>query len=197
MFYTVMEYAAGGELTKYVKDSTCLSENKAKFLTKQIQDGIRYIHSKNVIHRDLNPNNLLFIDEEKERLIVKYFLKIKIIDFGISGFSKGNIKEKVNYGTVRFIPPEVASNKDYSSNPQIDIWAIGVIVYFMVTGAYPFDADTDEKIMNQIISKEVTFPKNIKLSATCKSLIQGLLTKNPDIRIDLNNKLFDDWYNEE
>lgn len=65
-----MEYASGGELTKYVKENKCLSENKAKELTRQIQQGIIYIHSKNVIHRDLNPNNILFADKTYERILV-------------------------------------------------------------------------------------------------------------------------------
>jgi len=69
-----MEYASGGELTKFVKDNKCLSENKAKEFTRQIQDGIKYIHSKNVIHRDLNPNNILFSNENHDRLVVFYKL---------------------------------------------------------------------------------------------------------------------------
>jgi len=65
-----MEYASGGELTKYVREKKCLSENKAKDLARQIHQGITYIHSKNVVHRDLNPNNILFADETKERILV-------------------------------------------------------------------------------------------------------------------------------
>jgi serine/threonine protein kinase len=69
-FYTVMEWASGGELTKHVKDKGCLGESSAKIIAKQIQEGIKYIHSKNVIHRDLNPNNILFSDESKKRIQV-------------------------------------------------------------------------------------------------------------------------------
>ncbi len=66
-----MEYASGGELTKYVKDNKCLNELETKFLARQIQEGMKYIHSKNVIHRDLNPNNILFSNENHERLLVR------------------------------------------------------------------------------------------------------------------------------
>ena len=94
-----MEYAKGGELTTFLKNKVMLSENEAKRIFKQIHDAVRYIHSKNVIHRDLNPNNILFLDENHDNIV--------IIDFGISGSYTGNVKEKINAGTVKFVPPEV------------------------------------------------------------------------------------------
>lgn len=70
-FYTVMDLAKGGELSKYINDQKCLSERTAKRLFKQIHHAVLYIHSKNVIHRDLKPNNILFLDENNENLVVK------------------------------------------------------------------------------------------------------------------------------
>ena len=63
-------------------------------------DAIKYIHSKSIIHRDLKPNNILFLDKKKENIV--------IIDFGISGYSCGNIHENVKAGTMKFVPPEVS-----------------------------------------------------------------------------------------
>lgn len=94
-----MEYAKGGELNAYLRDKKTLAEYEARRIFKQIHEAVSYMHSKNVIHRDLNPNNILFLDENKENIV--------IIDFGISGLFFGNIKEKINAGTVRFVPPEV------------------------------------------------------------------------------------------
>jgi serine/threonine protein kinase len=98
-FYSVMEFAKGGELSSYISSEKCLAEKTAKRLFQQLHDAVKYMHSKSVIHRDLKPNNILFLDEKKENLIV--------IDFGISGFYSGNIKEKIKAGTTRFLPPEV------------------------------------------------------------------------------------------
>lgn len=69
-FYTVMDLAKGGELSKYINDQKCLSERTAKKLFRQIHKAVSYIHSKSVIHRDLKPNNILFLDENKENLVV-------------------------------------------------------------------------------------------------------------------------------
>jgi calcium/calmodulin-dependent protein kinase I len=97
-----MELAKGGELTNYLKEKKLLPEADAKRIFKQIHESVKYIHSKNVIHRDINPNNILFLDEARENIV--------LIDFGISGFYSGNVKEKINAGTVRFVPPEVKFN---------------------------------------------------------------------------------------
>jgi serine/threonine protein kinase len=94
-----MQLAKGGELESYIKQNKTLTEIEAMRIFKQLHEAVAYIHGKNVIHRDLNPYNVLFLDESRENLV--------IIDFGISGTFSGNVKEKINAGTVRFVPPEV------------------------------------------------------------------------------------------
>lgn len=70
-FYTVMDYAKGGELSTYLQSESLLSECEARRIFKQIHEAVRYIHSKNVVHRDLKPNNILFLDKNLENLVVK------------------------------------------------------------------------------------------------------------------------------
>jgi serine/threonine protein kinase len=69
-FYNVMEYAKGGELNAYISDKKLLAEAEAKKIFIQLHDAVKYIHSKNVIHRDLKPNNILFLDDKKESIVV-------------------------------------------------------------------------------------------------------------------------------
>ena len=69
-----MNFAEGGELYNHVIEKKCLSEEEAKSITKQICEGIKYIHTRNVIHRDLNPNNILFTDKDKECINVNLFI---------------------------------------------------------------------------------------------------------------------------
>jgi len=68
-----MEYARGGELGNYLRKEKILNEFEARRVFKQLHEAVRYIHSKNVVHRDLKPNNILFLDEQRENLVVKYF----------------------------------------------------------------------------------------------------------------------------
>jgi serine/threonine protein kinase len=136
-FYLVMDYARGGELSKLLEEKRKLSETEAKKIFKQIYNAVCYIHGKNIIHRDLKPNNILFLDEERTH--------IAIIDFGISGTANGNQREQIKAGTAKFLPPEMLSGKEYSSNTKLDIWALGVILYRMVEGCYPFEGKNNRK----------------------------------------------------
>lgn len=99
-FYMVMDYAEGGELAQLIAEKNWLTEKEAKKIFSQIVEAVSFIHNRNVIHRDLKPNNILFLDKMRERVI--------IIDFGICGYSSGNIQEKVKAGTLKFVPPEVS-----------------------------------------------------------------------------------------
>ena len=186
-FYTVMDFAEGGELTLLLKDKGALSEDEAKKIFKQIFEAVCYIHSQNIIHRDLKPNNILFLDKERTQVV--------IIDFGISGMANGNQREKIKAGTTSFLPPEIASGEEFSSNQKLDIWAMGIILYLMVEGSYPFDGKNTKEIITAILKNRLEFNKKIKISQPLKTLIGGMLEKNYRFRIDDDSELFNKWFN--
>ena len=185
-FYTVMDFAEGGELTYLLKEKGTLTEDEAKKIFKQIYEAVCYIHSQNIIHRDLKPNNILFLDKERTHIV--------IIDFGISGMANGNQREKIKAGTTSFLPPEMASGEEYSSNPKLDIWAMGIILYLMVEGCYPFDGKNTKEIIISILRDKLEFNKKIKISYPLKTLIGGMLEKNYRFRIDDDSELFNKWF---
>ena len=185
-FFTIMDNAKGGELSTLLHEKGRLTEKEAKKIFEQVFQAVCFIHSKNIIHRDLKPNNILFLDTEKTHVV--------LIDFGISGFSNGNSKEAVLAGTTRFLPPEMASGNSFLSSPKLDIWAMGIILYRMVQGVFPFEGKNDGEIIESIIKSPLRFRKKVKISNECKEVISGMLEKNSKFRIGTDSDLFDNWF---
>ena len=185
--YIVMKYAKGGELTTILKKEG-IEESKVKIYYKQIIKAIRFIHCNNVIHRDLKPTNILFLDEKKNKIV--------IIDFGISGIANGNNSDVIKAGTALYLPPEIILKKNFKSSPKLDIWALGIILYQMIFGKCPFVGKDLSSTLNAIAYNSLTFPKYFIVSESLLNLIQGLLKKKPSDRIDINSELFDKWFND-
>jgi serine/threonine protein kinase len=183
--YNVMEYAKGGELTQYINNTKEIPEDKIKSIFKQIYDAVKYIHNKNIIHRDLKTNNIVFLDEEKTN--------VAIIDFGISStFCGGDV---LKAGTLRYLPPEALEGNDRNSI-KIDMWALGVILYILYFKTFPFDGKTSSDIKKKIIFEPVNYPKNIKIRKTLMHLINKLLEKNFNERISTGDESFNDYFND-
>ena len=183
-----MQYAEGGELTQLLVSNDVIPEQRIKDIFIQIHNAVKFIHSKNVIHRDLKPNNILFLDKEKTQIV--------LIDFGISGNCNGSSREVIKAGTLKYVPPEVISGEGYQSSPKIDIWAIGIILYLINFKEFPFEGN-DNEVMNKIINQKIKFPTGKKIRKSLVNLIEGLLEKNPTVRIEINDSMFDEWYVDE
>ena len=110
----------------------------ARKILEQILNAVYYWHQKGIIHRDLKLENVLFSDIET--------LEIKVVDFGIAGYIRNNIGEDTDFGTVRYMAPEVLSNKDKKASRAIDIWAWGVILYTMLWNKFPFSGKNKCKL---------------------------------------------------
>ncbi|KAJ6665949.1 hypothetical protein lerEdw1_000852 [Lerista edwardsae] len=118
----IMEYVDGGELFDRITDENySLTELDAILFTKQICEGIHYLHQHYILHLDLKPENILCVNHTGNQ--------IKIIDFGLARRYKPREKLKVNFGTPEFLAPEVV-NYDFVSFPT-DMWSIGVIAYML------------------------------------------------------------------
>ena len=185
----IMEYINGGNLFSFVKKRRKLNEKTSKFLFKQIILGIKYIHSQNIVHRDIKLENIL-IDIKNN---------IKICDFGISKIL--NLKEKLydQCGTPMYMAPEIfLSNKEKGYEPYpIDLWSAGIALYIMLSGTLPFCTknDLNEKdkfsLRNSIINSEFKPIENISNEAL--DLLNGLLRKDPKKRFKINDVLNHPW----
>ena len=190
--FIVMEYLSGGSLKNYLnKKRFNFSEKRAAEIIFQIGLGIQYLHQYGIVHRDLKPDNIMLTENEN-------MSQIKIMDFGLSKIM--GPKEHVidGFGTLSFVAPEVLVRTPY--NKEVDIWSIGVILFYMLSGILPFDdiSDNEELIAKMIVFNDCEFENNIwkKRSNDVVDLIKKCLVKNPQKRIKIDDFLNHKWFKE-
>uniref|UniRef100_A0A672L980 non-specific serine/threonine protein kinase n=1 Tax=Sinocyclocheilus grahami TaxID=75366 RepID=A0A672L980_SINGR len=165
----VMEYVNGGELFFHLSRERVFSEDRTRFYGAEIVSALDYLHSAKIVYRDLKLENLM-LDKDGH---------IKITDFGLC---KEGITDaatmKTFCGTPEYLAPEVLEDNDYGR--AVDWWGLGVVMYEMMCGRLPFYNQDHEKLFELILMEDIKFPRT--LSADAKSLLSGLLIKDPNKR---------------
>ncbi|XGW18809.1 hypothetical protein V3C99_002980 [Haemonchus contortus] len=130
--FAVFEMAPKGELFDQLNKTVTVSEKKARRLMRQLFDGVAYMHSRNIVHRDLKLENILCIDDER----------IVISDFGFATILRENETLRELCGTPGYLSPEILRCQMYEDAPgysfPVDEWALGVIMYTLLAGYAPF-----------------------------------------------------------
>lgn len=160
--YIVTEYASGGELYTRISKEGKFQEDEAKCIFAQLTAAVEHMHKKGIIHRDIKSENVFFA---KERLI-------KLGDFGFSTYSEKNQTLTTFCGSPPYAAPELFRDENYIGI-YVDFWAMGILLYFMVTGLMPFRAENVGKLKRSILDGHYTIPPHV--SADCQQLIRGLL----------------------
>ena len=145
-FYIITELCEGGELFDKIGEKGSFTKNEAAWIMKQLLSAVNYIPSNNIVHRDLKPENIL-LDTKHDNNI------IKIIDWGTARFFDNSKKMNRISGTPYYIAPEVLAEK---YDEKCDIWSCGVILYILLCGYPPFNADIDELILEKIKAGKFT-----------------------------------------
>uniref|UniRef100_A0AAV2LXG5 non-specific serine/threonine protein kinase n=1 Tax=Knipowitschia caucasica TaxID=637954 RepID=A0AAV2LXG5_KNICA len=136
----VMEYASRGELFDYIQERKRLQETEARSLFRQITSAVHYLHKNGVVHRDLKLENIL-LDQD---------LNVKLADFGLSNhFQKGTLLQTY-CGSPLYASPEIVQGQPYQG-PEVDCWALGVLLYALMYGSMPFDGASHKVLIEQII----------------------------------------------
>lgn len=157
--FFAMKFKQGGELYHHLRKSTRFPESTAKFYACQIIQGLAYLHSLNIMYRDMKPENVL-LDE---------FGNACLADFGISKILDPKDTTKSFVGTPEYVAPEIVLQKGH--NKAVDIWCFGVLLYEMVFGIPPFYNKNQNVMLNWVVKLEPTFPKMIKITDELTNLI--------------------------
>ena len=169
----VMEYLAGGELYEYWKrfPNQQMPEREVAEIMLQLASALEYCHNNRIIHRDMKFQNVILleqIDELPTNETAPSKIHVKIADFGIFGSMRGTVAERHNAGSIKYMSPELLQGNN-QSDPKIDIWALGVLMYAMIIGHYPFDGVTRENVKECIIGKEIDFGEKKRVLQVAKS----------------------------
>uniref|UniRef100_A0A673JG42 non-specific serine/threonine protein kinase n=1 Tax=Sinocyclocheilus rhinocerous TaxID=307959 RepID=A0A673JG42_9TELE len=180
--YLVLEFAGGGDVHTRISSGGKLSDQESKIVFAQILSAIiiylcSFQHENNIIHRDLKAENVLYTTNSC----------IKVADFGFST-RVNNLNQALDTycGSPPYAAPELF--KDESCiGPPVDVWAMGVLLFFMVTGTLPFRADTVAKLRQSVLEGAYVLPTWV--SAPCQRLIRGILKPEPSERCAIDQML--------
>lgn len=163
--FLVMEYVNGGDLMFQIQKARKFNEERSRFYAAEVVLALQYLHQNGVIYRDLKLDNVL-LDKDGH---------IKLADFGMCKESmKPGGYTNTFCGTPDYIAPEILQEKPYGFS--VDWWALGVLMYEMMAGQPPFEADNEDDLFESIKHDDVLYP--VWLSKEAVSILKGFMTKN-------------------
>ncbi|XP_067871381.1 death-associated protein kinase 2 isoform X3 [Heterodontus francisci] len=182
----ILELVSGGELFDFLAQKESLSEEEATAFIKQILDGVNYLHSKNIAHFDLKPENIMLLD----KIPIPH---IKLIDFGLAHKIEDGVEFKNIFGTPEFVAPEIVNYEPLGL--PADMWGIGVITYILLSGASPFLGETKQETLANISAMDYDFDEEFfsHTSELAKDFIKNLLVKDTRKRLNIKDALSHPW----
>lgn len=178
-YVIVMKYEPGGSLVDLIKRGP-VREPSARDIFLQLVEVVTYLHSSGVVHRDIKLDNIL-LDEQQN---------VVLIDFEFASLFDPqtlNIDEPMYFcGTPEYSPPELRFKKRIADPRKIDSWSLGVVLYLLVIGHFPF---SEKDLKKKSISCKLNYP----ISGPCKELLRSLLNPDPEKRLLTTDLLIHPW----
>ena len=183
-YYLLMDFCENRDLSKLLKERKKLTEIEVKYYIEHLINALKYLHEKrNIVHCDLKPSNIFLTDK----------LQVKLGDFGLAKKITKDFIPTNNGGTIYYMPPEALESKSKCSY-KIDIWAVGIIIYNLLTGKLPFFSNDRDETEKKIKACKPDFPPDLIISEMSKDLIKQILKKDPNKRPTLNQILKHDFF---
>ncbi|MBN3279145.1 KPSH1 kinase, partial [Polyodon spathula] len=186
--YMVMELATGGELFDRIIAKGSFTERDATRVLQMVLDGVKYLHTLGITHRDLKPENLLYYHPGSDS-------KIMITDFGLASTRKKGDEclMKTTCGTPEYIAPEILVRKPYTN--AVDMWALGVISYILLSGTMPFEDDNRTRLYRQILKGKYSYSGEPwpSVSNLAKDFVDRVVTVDPNERMTAGQALKHPW----
>jgi len=172
--YFLTEFLGGGDLFYAIREIGNLTKDQARYYTASIALALEYLHARNIMYRDLKPENVL----------LDFDGNAKMVDFGCC---KQCLRTNTLVGTPEYFAPETILGKGYTC--AIDWWALGVMAHEFIVGPLPFGRDTEDQLdlFREILEAPLSFPKYINDDAAL-SLVSGLLERTPELRLGASTK---------
>lgn len=190
--YLVMDLIEGGDLMDFITNNGVVPEDAAIEIATQVLSAVSYMHSINISHRDIKPDNILIAQDEP--------VIVKVSDFGLAKIAQSGSHLKTFCGTLAYLAPEVLAHKqdprvrkNYSD--KVDIWSIGCMVYVILTGFLPFPQPTQQELYEKIIKGQITtkYLKEAGISPEGIDFIKYLLVVDPVARPSAASALLHPW----
>ncbi|KAL6069364.1 Serine/threonine-protein kinase [Balamuthia mandrillaris] len=182
--YLVLDYLCGGELFTHLSSVDYFSEERTRFYAAQIILALGHLHEMDIIYRDLKPENLM--------LDMDGFLCLT--DFGLCKENiSHNEKTRTFCGSPEYLAPEILKGKPYGK--AVDWWALGTFIYEMLSGWPPFFDENPKRMNRRILFEKLTFEPPELFSKDARSLLRGLLEREPEKRLGTGAHGTDDIMN--
>jgi len=172
--YIAMEYLEGEDLERFTKKGSLLPLRDTLFIAAHVAEALDYAHSKSIVHRDIKPANIMRLKETKD---------IKVTDFGIARITTSSkTKTGVVLGTPSYMSPEQVAAKKVDG--RSDIFSLGVVLFEMLTGDKPFEADDLTSLMYKIARETHPSPRSLnpKIPQIVEKIIDKAMEKDPEKR---------------